>query len=104
MAWSTVSNFPANIDTMLLLTDGSIMCHVLASSNWYRLIPDKSGSYTNGNWVQTASMLNDSNLTATIERSNLRTSFLRLRCAAGRDCPRHGRRIQRQLHLNLACG
>jgi hypothetical protein len=66
MAWSTVNNVPANIDTMLLLTDGSIMCHVLASSNWYRLIPDKSGSYSNGNWVKTASMLNDSNLTATM--------------------------------------
>lgn len=66
MAWSTVNNVPASIDTMLLLTDGSVMAHVLASSKWYRLIPDKSGSYANGSWVQTASMRNDSNLTATM--------------------------------------
>jgi hypothetical protein len=66
MAWSTINNVPASIDTMLLLTDGSVMAHVLASPKWYRLIPDKSGSYTNGNWVETSSMLNDSNLTATM--------------------------------------
>lgn len=66
MAWSTVNNVPASIDTMLLLTDGSVMAHVLASSSWYRLIPDQSGSYANGTWKQTASMLNDSNLTATM--------------------------------------
>lgn len=66
MGWSTVNNVPASVDTMLLLTDGSVMAHVLASPKWYRLIPDKSGSYANGNWVQTASMLNDSNLTATM--------------------------------------
>lgn len=66
MGWSTVNNVPASIDTMLLLTDGSVMAHVLASRNWYRLIPDKSGAYANGTWVQTAPMLNDSNLTATM--------------------------------------
>jgi len=66
MGWSTVNNVPASIDTMLLLTDGSVMAHVLASSSWYRLIPDKSGSYANGTWKQTVSMLNDSNLTATM--------------------------------------
>jgi hypothetical protein len=66
MGWSKVNNVPDNIDTMLLLTDGSVMAHVLASPKWYRLIPDKSGSYANGKWVQTASMLNDSNLTATM--------------------------------------
>ena len=66
MAWSTVNNVPASIDTMLLLTDGSVMAHVLASSSWYRLIPDKTGSYANGTWQQTASMLSDNNLTATM--------------------------------------
>jgi len=66
MGWSTVNNVPASIDTMLLLTDGSVMAHVLASPNWYRLIPDGTGSYANGTWKQTASMLNDSNLTATM--------------------------------------
>ncbi len=66
MAWSTVNNVPASIDTMLLLTDGSVMAHVLASSSWYRLVPDNSGSYANGTWKQTASMLTNSNLTATM--------------------------------------
>jgi hypothetical protein len=66
MSWSTVNNVPASIDTMLLLTDGSVMAHVLASASWYRLIPDKAGSYANGTWKQTASMLSDSNLTATM--------------------------------------
>ena len=47
---------------MLLLTDGSVMAHVLASSNWYRLIPDTTGSYANGTWKQTASMLSDPNM------------------------------------------
>jgi hypothetical protein len=66
MGWSTLNNVPATIDTMVLLTDGSVMAHVLASPNWYRLIPDKTGSYANGSWVKTASMLSDSNLTATM--------------------------------------
>ncbi len=66
MGWSTVNNVPVSIDTMLLLTDGSVMAHSLASSNWYRLIPDNTGSYANGTWKQTASMLNDSTLTATM--------------------------------------
>jgi hypothetical protein len=66
VSWSTVNNVPAKIDTMLLLTDGSVMAHVLASSSWYRLIPDSTGSYANGTWKQTASMLNDSGLTATM--------------------------------------
>ena len=48
MGWSTVNNIPASIDTMLLPTDGSVMAHVLASPKWYRLIPDRSGSYANG--------------------------------------------------------
>ncbi|MFY9972135.1 MAG: hypothetical protein WAK41_22280 [Roseiarcus sp.] len=64
MGWSTVNNVPASIDTMLLLTDGSVMAHVLASSSWYRLIPDTSGSYASGTWKQTASMLSDSNMPA----------------------------------------
>jgi hypothetical protein len=65
MAWGTLNNVPASIDTMLLLTDGSVMAHGLASNNWWRLIPDQTGSYANGTWKQTASMLNDSTLTAT---------------------------------------
>ena len=65
MAWGTLNSVPASIDTMLLLTDGSVMAHGLASNNWWRLIPDPTGSYANGTWKQTASMLNDNTLTAT---------------------------------------
>ncbi len=66
MGWSNVNNVPASIDTMLLLTDGSVIAHGNGTSKWYRLIPDKSGSYANGSWVATSPMLTDSNLTATM--------------------------------------
>jgi hypothetical protein len=36
-------NFPA--DTMLLLTDGSVLCHEFQSNKWHRLIPDTTGEY-----------------------------------------------------------
>jgi hypothetical protein len=46
---------------MLLLTDGSVLCHdepnsgaVSGSNRWYKLIPDASGSYLNGTWQQVA--------------------------------------------------
>jgi hypothetical protein len=47
------NNFP---DTSLLLTDGSVIMHDGCSSRWYRLVPDKSGSYAKGTWTKTASM------------------------------------------------
>jgi hypothetical protein len=37
-------------DTMLLLTDGSVIVHDICTPNWHRLIPDQFGSYINGNW------------------------------------------------------
>jgi hypothetical protein len=47
-----------NADTMLLMTDGSVLVHNSAGidgrntggSDWYRLTPDGSGSYRNGTW------------------------------------------------------
>jgi hypothetical protein len=46
---------------MLLLTDGSVLCHdepnsgaVTATRHWWRLIPDTHGSYQNGTWQQVA--------------------------------------------------
>lgn len=41
---------PVAVDTMLLLTDGSIMCHSYESPNWYRLVPDAYSDYANGAW------------------------------------------------------
>ena len=57
--WHTF-NAPANVsaDTMLLMTDGSVLVHNANGSSgsgtggkdWYRLTPDGSGSYRNGAW------------------------------------------------------
>jgi hypothetical protein len=62
--WTTLTNsFPGNgSGLMMLLSDGTVM--VLggqaglgnASSSWYRLTPDSTGSYINGTWSQLASM------------------------------------------------
>jgi uncharacterized repeat protein (TIGR03803 family) len=45
------------IDTMLLLSDGTVMCatNSTSPSGWYRLTPDNHGSYINGTWTQLAS-------------------------------------------------
>jgi hypothetical protein len=37
-------------DTALLLTDGSVVMHDICTGNWFRLIPNTSGSYINGSW------------------------------------------------------
>lgn len=61
--WQTLTapNPPANAGTMLLLTDGSVLCHdepnsggVSGSNRWYRLIPDSSGNYRTGTWQAVA--------------------------------------------------
>jgi hypothetical protein len=49
--WKKIKNTPAfNVDTMLLLTDGSIMCHEYETSNWHKFVPDAKGNYVNGTW------------------------------------------------------
>jgi Kelch motif len=51
--WQALTNQPAfNASTMLLLTDGTVMCQAYCSNNWWRLTPDASGSYVNGTWTQ----------------------------------------------------
>ena len=60
--WQNLTNAPGfSASTMLLLTDGSVLCHdepnsggVSATNHWYRLVPDASGSYLNGTWHQVA--------------------------------------------------
>ncbi|HEV3079107.1 MAG TPA: hypothetical protein VGY66_04985, partial [Gemmataceae bacterium] len=48
---------PANIGTMLLLTDGTVMAQgTSVSKEWFQLTPDSTGSYVNGTWSQLASM------------------------------------------------
>jgi hypothetical protein len=53
--WVSLNNKPtANIGTMLLLTDGSVLCADTGSPRWFRLTPDNKGSYINGTWSQLA--------------------------------------------------
>jgi len=46
---------PAPVAHMLLLTDGSVLVNSFFfyshADNWYRLIPDSTGSYINGHWM-----------------------------------------------------
>jgi len=53
----TTNNPPANLGTILLLTDGTVIAHEendqnnnVATRNWYKLTPDINGSYINGTW------------------------------------------------------
>jgi uncharacterized repeat protein (TIGR01451 family) len=49
--WTALTNAPpAFLDTCLLLTDGTVMCHQYGSNSWHRLKPDQFGSYQNGSW------------------------------------------------------
>jgi hypothetical protein len=59
--WTTLANvFPGgSAGLMLLLSDGTIMVQggeVNASSAWYKLTPDSTGSYIRRTWSQLASM------------------------------------------------
>jgi hypothetical protein len=58
--WTKVTNNPpAEVNHMLLLTDGSVLA-MNASCNstgaWYRLIPDSTGSYIHGKWVNAGTL------------------------------------------------
>src|ERR1019366_8291589 len=55
--WKPLTTQPLfPVDTMLLLTDGSVMCHEYETANWHKLIPDAQGDYVNGTWHATKSM------------------------------------------------
>jgi hypothetical protein len=55
--WRTIANQPSfSIDTMLLLTDASVMCHEYETPNWHRLVPDSTSDYAKGTWHPTAPM------------------------------------------------
>jgi hypothetical protein len=53
-SWKDITNAPQfNADTMLLLTDGSVLCHdepnngaVSANNPWFKLVPDEKQSGT----------------------------------------------------------
>ena len=49
--WADLTKQPgASVDTMLLLTDGTVIAHVSDSPRWRQLTPDNKGSYTKGTW------------------------------------------------------
>ena len=58
-SWQSLNNQPSfGAGAMLLLTDGSVIVHSeqANSQNWYKLTPDRSGSYVNGTWSPIATM------------------------------------------------
>ena len=53
--WTPLTHQPSfGVGTMLLLTDGTVMCQNSGTAHWYRLTPDISGNYVNGAWTQLA--------------------------------------------------
>jgi hypothetical protein len=58
--WKPLNTQPGfNAETMLLLTDGSVMVHEDASNKWHRWTPsvfDPMADYANGDWSQLAPM------------------------------------------------
>lgn len=57
--WTALTHTaPASINNsaMMLLSDGTVMVQGGSNNNWYKLAPDATGSYVNGNWSQLTSM------------------------------------------------
>ena len=53
--WQPLVHQPTfQASTMLLLTDGTVMCQQYCSNNWWKLTPDPSGDYTQGTWTPLA--------------------------------------------------
>src|SRR5215470_15874968 len=64
-SWHPLKTQPSfSADTMLLLTDGTVMVHELNTPNWHRLTPDPFGSYINGSWSALASLPDNSGIPA----------------------------------------
>jgi hypothetical protein len=63
-AWTPLVNQPlSGVNTMLLMTDGTVMCRQDDNSadggrGWFRLSPDQSGDYVHGAWTTAAPMKN----------------------------------------------
>jgi hypothetical protein len=59
--WTPTKNAPASaVAHALLLSDGSVLVNSMFFQNhsdpWYRLVPDKTGSYINGTWSNAGSL------------------------------------------------
>lgn len=56
-SWTSLTNSPGvSANTLLLLTDGTVMVQQGQTGHWFRLTPDRFGSYINGTWTQLADM------------------------------------------------
>lgn len=60
--WTKVTaNAPSQINLMLLLSDGTVMCakndFSTISKSWYRLTPNAQGSYVGGTWTTLANSI-----------------------------------------------
>jgi len=52
-SWTPLANQPPFVaSTMLLLTDGTVMCRKGDRRLWWRLTPDQTGSYVSGIWSE----------------------------------------------------
>lgn len=61
--WTSLGNLPSlsagyNPDTMILLSDGSVIVHNAYGKEWFRLTPDDKGNYDTGIWAGPFSMTN----------------------------------------------
>jgi hypothetical protein len=57
VSWDVLTNPPGfAASTMLLLTDGRVICQEDGSANWSALTPDAHGSYKDGTWAPIAPM------------------------------------------------
>jgi hypothetical protein len=57
--WKPLTHQPTfAASTMLLLTDGTVMCQQSGGVNWSRLTPDATGDYAKGTWSALAPMIN----------------------------------------------
>ncbi|MGA8307295.1 MAG: kelch repeat-containing protein [Candidatus Acidiferrales bacterium] len=58
--WTPLTNQPNFLldgaSVPILLTDGSVLIQDAAFPDWWKLTPDKFGSYVNGTWTQVASL------------------------------------------------
>jgi hypothetical protein len=55
--WTALANSaPGGVETMLLMSDGTVMAQNGGGTGWYKLSPDSSGHYANGTWTTRASM------------------------------------------------
>jgi hypothetical protein len=58
--WTPLTNQPNFLvdgaSVPILLTDGTVLVQDAAFPDWWKLTPDKNGSYVNGTWTQVASL------------------------------------------------